>query len=225
MTGSETGFFKGKVALVTGSSRGIGRAIAVAFGRAGSDVVINHSRSGGSAQNKADEVCREIEGLGQKSFSVQADIGLKSSVKEMMQMISAKFGRLDFLILNAAKAPFKPIEKLLERDIRQLVETNFMGMDLFPYGAKSRHGGRFPGAGRADENVKDTAGGGDLLDGECLVDTQLVVAPGQVCLCHLGHDRDAHPGRSKLSRGFEEARLYTKERLGGVDDAALGMKP
>ncbi|MGO9313957.1 MAG: SDR family oxidoreductase [Syntrophobacteraceae bacterium] len=127
MTGSETGFFKGKVALVTGSSRGIGRAIAVAFGRAGSDVVINHSRSGGSAQNKADEVCREIEGLGQKSFSVQADIGLKSSVKEMMQMISAKFGRLDFLILNAAKAPFKPIEKLLERDIRQLVETNFMG--------------------------------------------------------------------------------------------------
>jgi len=123
----EKGFFRGKVALVTGSSRGIGRAIALAFGRAGSDVVVNHFRSGASSLNKAQEVCREIEEFGQKAFSVLADIGLKSSVKEMMEVISGRFGRLDFLILNAAKAPFKPIEKLLEREIRQLVETNFMG--------------------------------------------------------------------------------------------------
>ncbi len=127
MTGMETGFFTGKVALVTGSSRGIGRAIALAFGRAGSDVVVNHSRSGAGSVNKAEEVCREIEGLGRKAFSVLADIGLKSSVREMTQVISDRFGRLDFLILNAAKAPFKPIEKMLERDIRQLVETNFIG--------------------------------------------------------------------------------------------------
>ncbi len=127
MTGMETGFFTGKVALVTGSSRGIGRAIALAFGRAGSDVVVNHARSGAGSLNKAEEVCREIEGFGRKAFSVQADIGLKSSVREMTEAISSRFGRLDFLILNAAKAPFKPIEKLLERDIRQLVETNFMG--------------------------------------------------------------------------------------------------
>ena len=73
LTGMETGFFRGKVALVTGSSRGIGRAIALAFGRAGSDVVVNHSRSGAGSLNKAEEVCREIEGLGQKAFSVQAD--------------------------------------------------------------------------------------------------------------------------------------------------------
>ena len=127
MTGMEKSFFTGKVALVTGSSRGIGRAIALAFGRAGSDVVVNHSRSGASSLNKAQEVCREVEGFGQKAFCVLADIGLKSSVREMMEVISGRFGRLDFLILNAAKAPFKPIEKLLEREIRQLVETNFMG--------------------------------------------------------------------------------------------------
>jgi NAD(P)-dependent dehydrogenase (short-subunit alcohol dehydrogenase family) len=124
---TEKGFFAGKAALVTGSSRGIGRAIALAFGRAGADVVVNHSRAGGASLSKAEEVCREIEGLGRTSFAVQADIGLKSSVREMMQVISDRSGRLDFLILNAAKAPFKPIEKLLEREIRQLVETNFMG--------------------------------------------------------------------------------------------------
>jgi enoyl-[acyl-carrier protein] reductase III len=123
----EKDFFTGKVALVTGSSRGIGRAIAVAFARAGSDLVINHSKAGGSSQKKAEEVCREIERLGRKVFVVPADIGLKSSVREMIELISGWYGRLDFLVLNAAKAPFKPIERLLEREIRQLVETNFIG--------------------------------------------------------------------------------------------------
>ncbi len=127
MTGMEKDFFAGKVALVTGSSMGIGRAIALAFGRAGADVVVNHSKPAPGSQKKAEEVCREIEALGRKAFTVQADIGLKSSVKAMMEAISGRFGRLDFLILNAARAPFKPIEKLLEREIRQLVETNFMG--------------------------------------------------------------------------------------------------
>src|SRR5208337_4953005 len=123
----EKDFFTGKVALVTGSSRGIGRAIAVAFARAGSNLVINHSKAGGSSRKKAEEVCGEIERLGRKAFVVQADIGLKSSVREMIELVSGRYGRLDFLVLNAAKAPFKPIEKLLEREIRQLVDTNFMG--------------------------------------------------------------------------------------------------
>jgi enoyl-[acyl-carrier protein] reductase III len=123
----EKGFFTDKVALVTGSSRGIGRAIALAFAQAGSDLVINHSKAGGGSQRKAEEVCSEIERLGRKAFVVQADIGLKTSVREMIELISGRYGRLDFLVLNAAKAPFKPIERLLEREIRQLVQTNFIG--------------------------------------------------------------------------------------------------
>jgi len=99
----------------------------VAFARAGSNLVINHSKAGGNSRKKADEVCREIESLGRKAFVVQADIALKSSVKEMIELISGRYGRLDFLVLNAAKAPFKPIERLLEREIRQLVETNYIG--------------------------------------------------------------------------------------------------
>jgi NAD(P)-dependent dehydrogenase (short-subunit alcohol dehydrogenase family) len=126
-TGMENSFFTGKAALVTGSSRGIGRAIALAFARAGSDVVINHTKAAGSSLNKAEEVCREIEGSGRRAFAVAADVSSKSSVREMIGMIPGRFGRLDFLVLNAARAPFKPIEKLLEREIRHLVETNFIG--------------------------------------------------------------------------------------------------
>ena len=123
----EQNAFTDKLALVTGSSRGIGRAIALGFARAGADVVINHSKPGGSSQAKAESVCREIEGLGRKAFLIQSDISSKASVREMFEKVSAQCGRLDFLVLNAARAPFKPIEKLLERELRQLVETNFMG--------------------------------------------------------------------------------------------------
>ena len=117
--------FEGKTALVTGSSRGIGRAIALAFARAGADVMVNHARA--SSRAKAEEVCREIVALGRKAFPIKADIASKASVREMFATVSSLRGRLDFLVLNAAKAPFKPIEKLLEREIRQLVEINYMG--------------------------------------------------------------------------------------------------
>lgn len=127
MTVTEKDFFTDKVALVTGSSRGIGRAIALAFARAGSNVVINHSKAGGSSKRKAEEVCSQIESLGRKAFAAPADIGQKSSVNEMIEAVSGRYGRLDFLVLNAARAPFRPIEKLLEREIRQLVETNYFG--------------------------------------------------------------------------------------------------
>jgi NAD(P)-dependent dehydrogenase (short-subunit alcohol dehydrogenase family) len=127
LTVTEKDFFTDKVALVTGSSRGIGRAIALAFARAGSNVVINHSKAGGSSKRKAEEVCSQIESLGRKAFAAPADIGQKSSVNEMIEAVSGRYGRLDFLVLNAARAPFRPIEKLLEREIRQLVETNYFG--------------------------------------------------------------------------------------------------
>lgn len=124
---AQENFFTDKTALVTGSSRGIGRAIALGFARAGSNVVVNHSKAEGGSKRKADEVCREIEARGRRALAVPADIGVKSSVNEMIEAVCDWSGRLDFLVLNAARAPFKPIEKLLEREIRQLVEINYMG--------------------------------------------------------------------------------------------------
>jgi enoyl-[acyl-carrier protein] reductase III len=119
--------FTDKVALVTGSSRGLGNAIARKLARAGSDMVINYRKSGGSSQAQGEQLCEEIRGMGRRALLIQADISKKESVKKLFQEIAGEFGRLDFLILNAARAPFKPIERLLERELRQLVETNYLG--------------------------------------------------------------------------------------------------
>jgi len=118
---------KNKVALVTGSSRGIGNAIARKLAASGADVALNYRKSGGSSQEQARKLINEIEALGRRSILVQADISDKAAVKSMFNEIGEKLGRLDLLVLNAARAPFKPLEKLFERDLRQLVETNYLG--------------------------------------------------------------------------------------------------
>ncbi|MBI4683321.1 MAG: SDR family oxidoreductase [Nitrospirae bacterium] len=118
---------KDKVVLITGSSRGIGKAIARKCALAGADIVVNYRKSGGSSQTQAEELCKEIEEMGCRAMMVQADIALRDSVKALFGEVSEKMGRLDYLILNAAKAPFKPIEKLFERELRQLVDTNYLG--------------------------------------------------------------------------------------------------
>jgi len=119
--------FQDRVALVTGSSRGIGHTIARSFARAGADVVVNYRQAGGRSQEQAEQLSREIEQMGRRSLVLQADISEKATVKQMFTQVRERFGRLDFLILNAARAPFKPLEKLFERELRQLVETNYMG--------------------------------------------------------------------------------------------------
>ncbi|GBE37882.1 enoyl-[acyl-carrier-protein] reductase [NADPH] FabL [bacterium BMS3Bbin08] len=119
--------FEGKVALITGSSRGIGSAIARKLALSGADVALNFRKAGGSSQAQGEKLLKEITEMGRRSFLIQADISQKESVKKLFDEINEKFGQLDLLILNAAKAPFKPIEKLLERELRQLVETNYLG--------------------------------------------------------------------------------------------------
>ncbi len=119
--------FQGKVALITGGSRGIGAAVARRLARAGVNLVINHRSGRGRSGELAEALCREAEEAGVHAISVPADIGKKDAAGELFSKAEDEFGRLDFLVLNAARAPFKPWEKLLERDLRQLVETNYLG--------------------------------------------------------------------------------------------------
>jgi len=118
--------YSGKVALVTGSSRGIGSAIARAFAEAGADVVVNHRKEGASSA-KAASLVADIIALGRRALAVRADISVREEVVALFTRIHEEFGRLDFLVLNAARAPFKSLERLLERELRQLVDTNFIG--------------------------------------------------------------------------------------------------
>jgi enoyl-[acyl-carrier protein] reductase III len=119
--------FKNKVALVTGSARGIGAVIARKFSFQGAGVVITHRKKGGASEARAKELCREIREGGGKAIRVRCDISRKEEVQETVDRTRADLGRLDFLVLNAAKAPFKPIEKLFRRELTDLVNTNYLG--------------------------------------------------------------------------------------------------
>ena len=120
-------YFQGKVALITGGTRGIGAAIARRFARAGADLVLNHRAATGRPAELAGALCAEIESGGVRSIPVPADISKKDAVKSLFSRVEEEYGRLDILVLNAARAPFKPWDRLLERDLHQLVGTNFLG--------------------------------------------------------------------------------------------------
>jgi glucose 1-dehydrogenase len=90
--------FKGRNALVTGASRGIGRACAVELAREGANVVINFR----SHPEEAEEVAREIRAAGAKALLVQADVADQEAVEQMVARAASEFGSLDFFVSNAA---------------------------------------------------------------------------------------------------------------------------
>ncbi len=120
-------FFKERVVWVTGGTRGIGRAIALRFGQAGCHVFLNHRQDTPRARQRAEATCLEIRRMGVSAEARRADISERQAVRDMAAHLRHRFGRLDFLVLNAARAPFKPVERMLERDLRLLVGTNFLG--------------------------------------------------------------------------------------------------
>jgi NAD(P)-dependent dehydrogenase (short-subunit alcohol dehydrogenase family) len=118
---------QGKVALVTGSSRGIGHAIAKALLAAGADLAVHGRQDKGASAEGAQSLVEEAKKAGRRAAAFQADVSVKADVEALMAKVNETFGRLDVLVLNAAKAPFKSSERLLERDLRQLVDVNFLG--------------------------------------------------------------------------------------------------
>lgn len=99
-----------KVALVTGSSRGVGRATAIALAKEGYDIVVNYARS----KKAALEVVEEIEQLGRKALLVRANVGDVEKVRKMFVEIDEVFGRLDVFVSNAASGVLRPIMELEE---------------------------------------------------------------------------------------------------------------
>jgi 3-oxoacyl-[acyl-carrier protein] reductase len=118
-----------RVALVTGSSTGIGRAEAVALAKAGYDVVINYARSAGEAK-KTEALCQEA---GADTLMAQADVGDEASVAAMIEAIKAKFGRLDVLCNNAGTsitALARDFEKVSVEDWDKVFAVNVRGVFL-----------------------------------------------------------------------------------------------
>lgn len=113
----------GKVAIVTGASNGIGRAIAERFAEDGAIVVVNHSKSA----EKAQQVVIGIQAKGGKAVAFQADMSRVSEARRLVREIAKQFGRLDILVNNAGRFMPKPLAETTEEDFDQVVALNAKG--------------------------------------------------------------------------------------------------
>ncbi len=109
-----------KVALVTGASRGIGAAVALALAKAGADLTVNYR----NRQEEAEKVCSEIRALGRRAFAVRADVSGSAAVGEMLSRVEAELGSVSILVNNAGIARPQKIEDITEADWNELMDVN-----------------------------------------------------------------------------------------------------
>ena len=115
--------FSGKVAIVTGATRGIGRAIALELARRGADVAFNYAQSADAAESLA----KEIEALGVRVLATQCDVASTEASAEMVKQVKEAFGRIDFLVNNAGVTRDNLILRMKEQDWDDVIDTNLKG--------------------------------------------------------------------------------------------------
>lgn len=113
----------GKVALVTGAGRGIGREIALTLASYGADVIVNYNGS----KEKADEVVKEIENMGQKGVAVQCSVADFEACGKMITSMLEEFGHIDILVNNAGITRDNLVMKMTEEDFDAVMDTNLKG--------------------------------------------------------------------------------------------------
>jgi 3-oxoacyl-[acyl-carrier protein] reductase len=115
---------KGKVALITGASRGIGAAAAIRFAAAGADVIVNYNR----AELEAARVVNKVRNLGTRAISVQADVSRFEEVERLFRRSVESFGKIDILVANAGVWKGGAIDKLTPQEYRETFEINVTGV-------------------------------------------------------------------------------------------------
>ena len=116
----------GKVALVTGAARGIGRAIARKLGAAGADVAVNYYNS----HDEAEALCAELRALGRRAHAIQGSVGMPDSVDDMFAEIGKHFDRIDIVVSNAASGVLKPAMDMSLKHWRWFLETNAFALAM-----------------------------------------------------------------------------------------------
>jgi 3-oxoacyl-[acyl-carrier protein] reductase len=117
---------KGKVAVVTGASKGIGAGIAKALAAEGASVVVNYA----SSKDGAEKVVKAITGAGGKAVAVGGDVSKASDAKKIIDSAIQNFGKLDILVNNSGVYEFQPIENVSEEHFRRIFDINVLGLLL-----------------------------------------------------------------------------------------------
>ena len=112
--------FEGKISLITGSSRGIGQALALTLAREGASIVVNYVRNA----DLATETVREIEALGSRAIAVQANMENPEEIDLLFESVATEFGRLDHFVSNAAASSFKKVLELKAHNLDRSFDLN-----------------------------------------------------------------------------------------------------
>lgn len=115
--------FEGRSAIVTGGTRGIGKAIALELARRGCNVAFNYARSA----EEAEKLKAEIEGLGVRAFAAQCDVAKTEASAEFVKAAAGEFGTIDFLVNNAGITRDQLILRMKEDDWDSVIDTNLKG--------------------------------------------------------------------------------------------------
>jgi 3-oxoacyl-[acyl-carrier protein] reductase len=140
---------KGKVAVVTGASKGIGAGIAKGLAAEGASVVVNYA----SSKEGAERVVKEITDKGGKAIAVQGDVSKATEVQRVFADTKKAFGRLDILVNNAGVYQFAPLEEITEEHFHLMFNTNVLGLLL----ATKEAAKHFGAEGGAVINIGSTA--------------------------------------------------------------------
>jgi 3-oxoacyl-[acyl-carrier protein] reductase len=139
----------GKVAVVTGASKGIGAEIAQHLAADGAAVVVNYAR----AKEGADRVVDEITKRGGKAVAVQADVAKKKDIEQLFAAAKKAFGRVDILVNNAGVYQFDPLDAVTEEEFHREFNTNVLGLILATQAAVTH----FDNSGGSVINVSSVA--------------------------------------------------------------------
>ena len=131
-----SGSLSGKVAIVTGASKGIGAAIAKGLAREGASVVVNYA----SSKEGADKVVAEIQKAGGKAVAIHGSVAKAAEVKRLFVEAHEAYGRLDILVNNAGVYAFQPLEDVTEAEFHREFDTNVLGPILATQEAVKRFG-------------------------------------------------------------------------------------
>src|SRR5438093_5657441 len=139
----------GKVAIVTGASKGIGASIAKHLAAEGASVVVNYA----SSKNGADKVVADITANGGKAVAVQADLAKKADIERLFAETKRAFGPLDILVNNAGVYEFLPLESVTEEHFHRQFNLNVLGLILATQAAAKQ----FDSAGGSIINISSVA--------------------------------------------------------------------